>query len=124
MKVAVKEILIIYNSDKLKDRKALGYAQGQKNKKIKTINVQKDQLSETQLRRIAMELGIELEDLVDKQSSIYKKYFSDADLVGSNIMKALQKYPTMIKSPIVLYDKGGEFIESSYDFIRKGMHFK
>lgn len=118
-----REVLIIYNSRKLKDRKALGYAQSLKNKKIKTIDLQKDHLTETQLKRIAIELDVPLENLIDRQSPTYRKYLSDINLSGSNILKVLKKHPTILHSPILLYDEGGEFIDSSYDFIRKGMHF-
>ncbi len=119
-----KEILIIYNSRKLKDRKAVGYAQSIKNKKIKTIDLQKDRLTETQLKRIAMELDVMLENLIDKQSPTYRKYLRDVNLSGSNILKVLKNHPTMLHSPILLYDEGGEFVDNSYDFIRKDMHFK
>jgi len=119
-----REVLIIYNSSKLKDRKALGYAQSLKNKKIKTIDLQKDHLTETQWKKIAVELDVKLENLIDRQSPSYRKYLRDVNLSGSNILKILKKHPTMIHSPIVLYDKGGEFVDSSYDFIRKDMHFK
>lgn len=97
--------------------------QSLKNEKIKTIDLQRDNLTETRLRRISMELDVMLESLVDNQSPTYRKYLRDVNLSGSNLLKVLKRSPTMLRSPIVLYNKDGEFIDSSYDFIRKGLHF-
>lgn len=124
MNVSPKEMLIIYNSGKLKDRKTLGYAQALKDVKVKTIDVQKDALTETQLRRIAMDLDVQPEKLIDKQSASFRKHMTGVNVSDSNISKILRKYPTMIHTPIVLYDKGGDFVDNSYYFVRKGMQFK
>ena len=53
MKNAKNEITLIYNSSNIQDRQALAYALSLRKHKIKTIDIQHNKLTETQLKSAA-----------------------------------------------------------------------
>jgi arsenate reductase-like glutaredoxin family protein len=107
MKVSKNEILLIYNSNNLQDRHAYGYAQSLRDYSLKTIDVHKDELSETQIKTIANMLEVEPEDLIDQQSSKFQREYADKDISSKEILTILKKNPVMINTPIVLYEDHG-----------------
>jgi len=122
MKVSKDEILLIYNSNQLKDRKALVYAKSFQNHSVKEFDVQNNSLTESQLRQLSKRLEIDPVKLVDTQSTKYLRYFSDSDLSNKGTLKVLKKNPRMIKTPIAIYANGAEFINSPNEFIKKDMN--
>jgi len=122
MKVSKDEILLIYNSNQLKDRKALVYAKSFQNHSVKEFDVQNNSLTESQLRQLSKRLDIDPVKLVDTQSTKYLRYFSDSDLSSKGTLKVLKKNPRMIKTPIAIYANGAEFINSPNEFIKKDMN--
>jgi arsenate reductase-like glutaredoxin family protein len=119
MRVSKNQILLIYNSSDIQDREALAYARSVSDKELKTIDVQYNPLTQSQLKSIASKLNIEPELLVDKESSKYLKYYFNTDLSPKEILKTLKHNPSMINTPIVVFNKGAEFVDESFDFSRK-----
>jgi arsenate reductase-like glutaredoxin family protein len=91
---------------------------------VKAIDVQKSLLTETQLMSIANKLEVEPEDLIDRQSTFYLRYYFDAELSQKEALKVLKQNPAMINTPIVLYKGGADFVGTNYDFANKDLNFK
>ena len=125
MEIEIKdnELLFIYNSRSTNDRIALGYVKPTNTYVIKERDIQNDSLTETQLKEIANRLKISTEELIDKKSDIYKDKFADSNFEEEDLLIALKQEPDLMRTPIVLFRNGGEFVESKYDFMKKDMKF-
>ncbi len=124
MKVTKNEILFIYNSSNIQDRQALAYALSLKWQKVKTIDVQNNTLTQTQLKSIANTMDKSPEDLIDKNSTKYLRYFFNSDLSQKEILKTLQANPSMLNTPIMLKEDGGMFVDNFYQLTEKDLNFK
>jgi arsenate reductase-like glutaredoxin family protein len=124
MKVSNNELILIYNSSNLHDRETVAFAKSLKHHEVKAIDVQKSLLTETQLMSIANKLEVEPEDLIDRQSTFYLRYYFDAELSQKEALKVLKQNPAMINTPIVLYKGGADFVGTNYDFANKDLNFK
>ncbi|HLT79893.1 MAG TPA: hypothetical protein VKZ86_02625 [Cyclobacteriaceae bacterium] len=120
MNVKANEILLIYNSQKMEDRKVLGYATPVQRQNLKERDISRDPLTETQLKGIANKLGIEVADLVDKQSDAYQDKYRSASMSEHDLLTALKNEPQLMRTPIAVYPEHAEFVES-YTFVKKGM---
>jgi arsenate reductase len=121
MKVSKKEILLIYNSGQLSDRKAFSYAKSMKNHEIREIDLLKNSLTETQLKQIINKLEIKPDELIDTESPKYLRYFSSTDLTPKSILKVLKQNPGMIKTPIALFYDHAVFVKSPSDILEGHM---
>lgn len=124
MNVEKNEILLIYNSGLLIDRQAFAYAKSLKDHQMKDIDLNQDQLTETQIKELSQKMGIEPKELIDKQSTEYLKYFSTTELTDNSTLKALKQNPAMMKTPIAIYHDRAEFVGTPYEFIKKDMNVK
>jgi arsenate reductase-like glutaredoxin family protein len=121
MNVKKNELLLIYNSALLMDRQAFAYAKSLKDHQLKDIDLKQDQLTETQIMQLAQKMGIEPDELIDKKSAHYLKYYSTTDLTESSTLKALRQNPGMMKTPIAVYHDHAEIIGTPYEFIKNDM---
>jgi arsenate reductase-like glutaredoxin family protein len=119
MNVAKKELLLIYNSAQIKDREAYAYAKSLKDHKLKKIDLKNDSLTSTQLKQITQYLDVTPNELVDRKSPKYLKYFSGTSMSDKNTLKALKQNPGMIKTPIAVYHDSADFISTPYEFIKQ-----
>lgn len=124
MKASKNELILIYNSGNIQDRKALAYAISLKRRKIKAFDVQHNSLTETQLKSIANSMEVPPEELLDKHSTKYLKYFVDTDLSQKEVLKALKQNPAMLNTPIVVHEKGADFVDNFYQLVQKDLTFQ
>jgi len=124
MNVSKNEILLIYNSTQLQDRKALAYAKSVKDFDVKEIDLHNNRLTESQLKQLSQQLEVDPKELVDTQSTKFLRYFTQSDLSNKSTLKVLKKNPTMLKTPIAIYDDHADFIGSPNEFIKKEMQVK
>lgn len=117
------ELLFIYNSRSANDRIALGYIKPVNTYVVKEFDIQNDALTETQLKEIANRLKVPTQELIDKNSDVYKDKFADANFEEEDLLVALKQEPDLMRTPIVLFRDGGEFVESKFDFMKKDMKF-
>ena len=59
------ELTLIYHSDKAEDKKALAFIESITNYKVKTLDLKRESLTETQLAEIAGKMDMKIEQLVD-----------------------------------------------------------
>lgn len=121
MTIADNEMMFIYNSGVQTDRVALGYAQAVKGIVLKERDTRKEPFTETQLKRIADKLGVTSLDLIDKKSELYQAKYRDADLAEHDVLMLIKQEPDILRTPIVLYSDYAEFVDSKYDFVKRGM---
>lgn len=121
MKVSGNELLLIYDSEILEDRKALGYAQSLQHHKLKEKDIRKEPLTSTQIEEVIEALGIDAHEIIDKQSEIYKNEYSEVSLEGHDLLTALSKNPALMKTPIAIREGSAKFVGSSYEFIEEDM---
>lgn len=121
LEVKKGELTFIYNSDIFRDREALGYATSLKDHKVREVDVAKEQLTEQQLMDLAYRLDKSPEDLMDKQSSPYKKEYAGKNLDEEDILKSIRRTPHLLKTPIAVFHDKAYVVASPYDFVKKGM---
>ena len=121
MQIESNEILLIYDSNDLQDREALGYAQTLQHHKLKELDVSKETLTELQLEILSDKFGAKPRDLIDKTSEYYKEHYADKDVDREDILKIIKNNPGLLNTPIAVYKGKAHFLDSPYDFIRKDL---
>ncbi len=121
LEVKKGELVFIYNANVFRDREALGYAKSLKDFKIKEIDVSKEQLTEQQYMDLTYRLKIPPDDLFNKQSDVYHNEYAGVALSKTDILKAVKTTPSLLRTPIAVFEDTAYFVSSPYDFVKKGM---
>lgn len=112
MNVEQNEILYLYNSEKAQEKEGLVYAESLKNHTVKSINLQEQKVTQTQLTSLADKLGVEISGLVDDNA--------DAPSTDAHdLLDFLVANPLAMKTPIVVYATDAIFVGSQYELISK-----
>jgi arsenate reductase (glutaredoxin) len=101
MKLSKREILMYYKPDIKKDHNTYVLAK-QITPHIHDIDVLKNPPTETQLMEILKHLGVPVEQIVERDSDIYKEKYEGKDLNTEGWVQAMVHDPDLIKTPIVL----------------------
>lgn len=120
MNITDNEMLLIYNSEKLSDRKALGYAKSLREYSVKERDISRDALTETQLKEVANRLGVTPTELIDRESDVFQDKFRSASVSENDLLIALKNEPELLRTPIALYAERAEFVDP-YAFVKRGM---
>ncbi len=118
MEVKHNEILLIYNSSDVQEKKAHGYFQGLSDLALKVLDLKYDQLTERQIIEIADKLGVSLEEMIDPGE------ISEEKIAQDDIPRYLANDLPKLRTPIALYHNRAEFVESPYHFVNKDMQSK
>ncbi len=124
MEAVKNEIILIYNATDYEDRKALGYAESLKDHKLKTIDVTKDKITETQLAELATKLNASIQDLLDRKSDEFKQKYEGEDFSDEEVLKLLANDLTLLNTPIAVVGKAARFVGSAYEFVNDDMSNK
>jgi arsenate reductase-like glutaredoxin family protein len=118
-----REITLIYNSDKLDDRKARGYLEPVQGFSIKTIDLAKEKLTETQLAQLADMMNRGIEDLLDPTYDDHIGVHREGlKMTGREEMLTLMRNDAkLIDTPIVLVGKKAIKVGTGYGFIKEDM---
>lgn len=106
-----REITILYKPDIKKDSNTYVLA-SQISNHIREIDVLKEKLTSTQLKEILDMLGRPVEDLIERDSDIYKKMYKDKDFDEAGWLSVLVQNPDLLRTPIVFKGKKGILIET------------
>jgi arsenate reductase (glutaredoxin) len=117
------ELTLIYNSDKDDDKKARGYVESLQGFSIKTIDLAKESITETQLSEIALKMNIGIEDLLDPtyddHISVHKEGLK---LMDRQSLLTLMTHDTkLISTPIAIIGKHAYKFGTGYAFIKEKM---
>jgi arsenate reductase len=111
------EITLIYHSDKPDDRKARGYADSITAFTLKTMDLRRENLTETQLAEIADKLGIGVRDLLDLSYSDRAAPGGLEDMDQADILNLIAHQPILLHTPILIVGKKAFRYNSSYELI-------
>ncbi|HEY8512746.1 MAG TPA: hypothetical protein VIL31_12390 [Cyclobacteriaceae bacterium] len=120
MDITDNEMLLIYNSEKLSDRKALGYAKSLRGYVVKERDIARDALTELQLKEVANRLGISPTEMIDRESDVYQDKYRDTAVSENDLLIALKNEPDLLRTPIAVYSESAEFVDP-YTFVKRGM---
>lgn len=121
MKIEENEILLIYNSNDIQDRQALAYAKSLDGYKVKEYDVINHQFTSLHLEEIIQMLQINPSEIINKNSDEYQNKYLDSKLERADVLKALENNPSLIKTPIAIYNDKARFVGNSFEFIKKDM---
>ena len=114
MKVQEGEFLFLYNSNKLQDKEAKGYAMSIDKLKMNEKDLHQTHLTPKQVAEIAALLNLSIKDLYQEQPSSSQQQYNDEELV-----ELLAHDPTRMITPIIISNNKSFIVESPYDLIRE-----
>ncbi|HYF68330.1 MAG TPA: hypothetical protein VD884_09340 [Ohtaekwangia sp.] len=117
------ELTLIYNSDKSDDKKARGYVEAIPGVTIKTIDLARQNLTETQLAEIADKMQVGIEDLLDPtyddHISVHKEGLKMMD--RNSLLTLMIQDPKLLSTPIVILGKKAFKLGTGYELIKEKM---
>lgn len=117
------ELKFIYNSNQLKERKALAYIKALDKHVINELDVYKTNITESQLADLAQKLGVGVAGLLDEEKEYYRDNLKGKDLSENDILGVITSNPEVLKTPIVSTHDSATFIGSAYDFNNIDLEF-
>jgi arsenate reductase-like glutaredoxin family protein len=121
-----REITLIYNSEKTDDKKARGYVESLPGYAIKTLDLAKDSLTETQIAQIAIKMKENIEDLLDPtyddHISVHKEGLKL--MSRSEMLTLMANEPKLISTPILIIGNRAFRYGSAYELINKEMNMR
>lgn len=112
MEVAEGEYLFLFNSNRIEDRVARGYAKAIQ--KVNERDIHKDHLTPRQIARVAEMLDVPISDLYQEKGGSTYEQFRDDELI-----RVLAYDPSKMKTPIILSKGNSFFVGSSYELIKE-----
>ena len=117
------ELTLIYNSEKHDDKLARGYVESLQGFKIKTLDLAKEKITETQLAEVADKMNVGIEDLLDPtyddHISVHKEGLNLMD--RQSMLTLMVHDPKLISTPIAIIGKHAYKFGSGYAFIKEKM---
>jgi len=117
------ELTLIFNSDKHDDRKARGYAEALQGFRVKTLDLAKEKITETQLAEIAGKMNVGIEELLDPtyddHISVHKEGLNMMD--RQSMLTLMVNDPKLISTPIAIIGKHAYKFGSGYGFLKEKM---
>ena len=111
MEFSKRQVLIFYKPEEKKDKNTYDLAL-QLSEHIRSVDVYKDKITETQLIEVLNKLDRKPTDLVDKSSDTYMTKYKDVELTDDDWLKALTANPDMLFTPIVFYGDRGMLVDT------------
>jgi arsenate reductase-like glutaredoxin family protein len=118
------ELTLIYHSDKPDDKKARAFIESVNDYKVKTLDLKKDSLTETQLAEIADKMSVKIEMLFDptyKDRFHSKGPLTTHSVTDSDLLAILSYEQILIKTPIVIIGKKAWQYDSANEILNKIM---
>jgi arsenate reductase-like glutaredoxin family protein len=116
------ELTLIYHSDKDQDKKARAFVETITHYKVKTLDLKKESLTETQLAEIANKMGTTIRNLADPSYAdrLESKDVNTINEVYDNdLLTILTHEPILINTPIAIIGKRAYSYASAYDLLNK-----
>jgi arsenate reductase-like glutaredoxin family protein len=121
-----RELTLIYNSEKSDDKKARGYVESLPGYAIKTLDLSKESLTETQIAQIAIKMKENIEDLLDPtyddHISVHKEGLKL--MSRSEMLTLMANEPKLISTPILIIGNRAFRYGSAYELINKEMNMR
>ena len=119
-----RELTLIYHSEKSDDKKARGYVESLR-VAVKTLDLAKDKITETQLAQLADKMGIPVNDLIDPT-------YDDRENTNANkqglksmnkteLLVMIKHNPKLLDTPIIILGDHAYKYRTGYNLIREYM---
>ena len=112
-----REILILYKPKIKKDNNTYALAR-QLSDHIREVDVFKDKLTPTQLKEVVDMLGVNIEDIIERDSDTYKEHYKDKAFDEADWIEILVQNPDLLRTPIVFKGKKGVLIETPSNVLK------
>jgi arsenate reductase (glutaredoxin) len=120
-----RELTLIYHSEKTDDKKARGYVESLRDVKIKTLDLAKDPITETQLAQLADKIDIPIEDLVDvtydERSNTTDNKEGLKKMDKTELLVMIKQNPKLLCTPILVIGNRAYKYGSAYHLIKDKM---
>lgn len=111
-----RQVTLYYNSNSEKDKKILATAQA-KGYAIEEVDLQKTELTGTQIAELADRMNIRVADLINQDHATYKANFENHDYSADDWIKMIQNNPEILRHPIALRGARIMFVKTSTDIL-------
>ena len=117
------ELTLLYNSEKPDDKKARGYVESLPSVVIKTLDLSRESITETQLAQVANKLGISIPDMIDPtydDSGSSDTKVNDLQAMQSQeLLKLMANNTRLLATPIIILGDKAYRFGSSYELIKQ-----
>ena len=118
-----RELTLIYHSEKSDDKKARGYVESLPTLAIKTLDLAKESITETQLAQLADKLEIKIEDLVDptfdERSNTEENKGGLKRMNRQEMLTYIKHNPKLLSTPILIIGDRAFKYGSAYELIKE-----
>lgn len=118
-----REVTLIYHSDKEDDKKARGYVESLKGYAIKTLDLSKESLTETQIAQLADKMNMGIEELIDPtyddHISVHKEGLKLMD--RQEMLTLMRHDPKLISTPILVVGDKAYKYGTAYELLKEDM---
>ena len=120
-----RELTLIYHSEKSDDKKARGYVQSLRDVTIKTLDLAKESMTETQLAQLADKIEIPIEELIDVTYDERPDTGGNKDglkkMDRTEILIMIKQNPKLLSTPILVIGDRAYKYGSAYNLIKDNM---
>ncbi len=117
------ELTLVFNSEKPDDRKARGYVESLPSVVIKTLDLSKEAITETQLAQLSDKLGIPVTEMVDPTyddtGNAGNKVRVLKEMEGQELLILLAHNTRLLATPILIVGNKAYKFASSYELINQ-----
>jgi arsenate reductase-like glutaredoxin family protein len=121
----LKELTLIYHSEKSDDKKARGYVESLRNVAIKTLDLAKEQLTETQLAQLADKMGEPVANLIDPTYDDREDTVENKEGLKSmdttELLTMIKRNPRLLDTPVVILGNKAYKYKTGYNLIKETM---
>ncbi|OFZ54645.1 MAG: hypothetical protein A3D92_22650 [Bacteroidetes bacterium RIFCSPHIGHO2_02_FULL_44_7] len=112
-----RQITLYCIEDSVKAKQTLAYAQVE-SVALLIIDISKTPLTGTQLAELAKRLGVEIEDLIDRDHELLNASIEPLDLSSDDWIKMIRKNPEILKQPIAIWGDQTLLVETPTDLLK------
>lgn len=120
-----RELTLIYHSEKTDDKKARGYVESLPTLAIKTLDLAREPITETQLAQLADKLEISIEELIDPTYDERPNTVNNKDglrqMDPTEILTLIKHNPKLLNTPILIIGDRAYKYGSAYHLIKDQM---
>ncbi len=119
-----RELTLIYHSEKPDDKKARGYVESLRTA-VKTLDLARETMTETQLAQLADKMQLPIEDLIDPtyddraDTTENKEGLKKMD--ATELLTLIKHNPKLLDTPIVILDSRAYKYGTGYNLIKEYM---
>lgn len=120
-----RELTLIYHSEKTDDKKARGYVQSLPDVTIKTLDLAREPITETQLAQLADKIEIPIEELIDitydERADTEDNKEGLKKMEPTEILTMIKQNPKLLSTPILIIGDRAYKYGSAYHLIKDKM---